>query len=150
MPEILDLAAPVRRLTPGRGHYFFGYYDVPAADAQGRHLCHEVAFRDRFPTPEDVARIGLVTAGEGEPEFEAFAETRAWNFQQGSMLQWLATEPDTCLYNVFEDGRFGACVHNVRTGARRMLPLAVANVSRDGSKASRDVIPVCESPSVTA
>ena len=139
MPECVDLTAPVRRITPGRGHFFFGYYDVPAADARGRHLCHEVAFRDRFPTPDDVARIGIVPTGdagaEGDLPFEAFAETRAWNFQQSSMLQWLSSEPDTCLYNVFEGGQFGACVHNVRTGARRVLPRAVANVSRDGAKA---------------
>ncbi|MBI2302154.1 MAG: PD40 domain-containing protein [Armatimonadetes bacterium] len=139
MPEVVDLAAPLCRLTPPRGHFFSGYYDVPACDAAGRHLCHEVGFRDRFPTPDDVARIGWVplpAASEDDlPPPEPFAETLAWNFQQSSMLQWLASEPDTCLYNVFEDGRFGACLHQVGTGARRILPLPVANVSRDGSRA---------------
>jgi hypothetical protein len=140
MPEITDLNAPLRRLTPPRGHFFFGYYDVPAADAQDRHLCQEVLFRDRFPTPEDVATIGHVPlptpgAAEGDLPFTPFAETRAWNFQQGAMLQWLGGQSDTCLYNVFAGGRLGTCIHNLASGARRVLPLPVANVARDGTQA---------------
>lgn len=143
MPEVADLAVPLVRLTPADGQYFFGYYDVPAADERGRHLCHKVAFRDRFPTPEDVATLGYVhlpTPGRKERStsseiFVPFGQTKAWNFQQGSMLQWLGGRPDTCVYNVFEDGRFGACVHNVETGERRILPQPVANVACDGTKA---------------
>ena len=141
MPGTEDVIVPVLRISPKAEHCFFGYYDIPSADAAGRHLCHRVPFRDRLPTPEDAAALGWVAlpqAAQGakdEPRFQAFAETRAWNFQQGAMLQWLASAPDTCIYNVFANGQFGACVHNVRTGAQRRLPLPVANVSRDGTKA---------------
>lgn len=140
MPETRDLIVPVRRISPAHGHFFFGYYDVPAADSSGRHLLHQVSFRDRFPQPGDVARLGYVPLTDGASEvgelaFEAFAETRAWNFQQGSMLQWLGSGPDTCLYNVFADGSYGACIHNIRTGNRQFLPRPVANVSRDGTRA---------------
>ena len=135
MPQVLDLAAPLQRLSPGDGQFFFGYYDLPAADARGRHLCQQVAFRDRFPTPTDEATIGwLDVPPQGEGSFHPFASTLAWNFQQGSMLQWLPT-PDTCLYNTFSDGAFGCCVHNLATGQQRHLPLPVANVAQDGSKA---------------
>lgn len=137
MPQLLDVAAPLVRLTPAAGQYFFGYYDIPAADAAGRHLCQQVAFRDRFPTPTDEATIGwlpLPSAAEATGEFHPFASTLAWNFQQASMLQWLP-QPDTCLYNTFSDGAFGCCIHNVVTGQQRPLPLAVANVSQDGTKA---------------
>ncbi len=140
MPEMADLGAPLRRITPGRGQFFFGYYDVPAVDAAGRHLYHEVAFRDHFPTPTDLATIGYVslpspwTADAALP-CTPFAATPAWNFQQGAMLQWLGGQPDTCLYNTFVDGHFATCLHNVVSGARRVLPLAVANVARDGSRA---------------
>ena len=136
-----DCDIPVRRISPRGKHCFFGYYDMPAADAAGRHLCHQVRFRDRFPTPDDTAVLGWIplpkTADDppGELPFESLAETHAWNFQQGSMLQWLDSEHDTCIYNFFEHGQFGAYRHNVRTGARRRLPLPVANVSRDGTKA---------------
>jgi len=143
VPEFADLNIPLRRLTPAEGHYFFGYYDVPAADARGRHLCHKVTFRDRFPTAQDVALLGYVELPAPERSntkatrevFSVFGQTTAWNFQQGAMLQWLGGQPDTCVYNVFENGRFASCVHNVETGKCRLLPLPVANVSRDGTKA---------------
>lgn len=141
VPEAVEVIVPVRRISPGRGHHFFGYYDIPAADATGRHLCHQVRFRDRFPMPDDVAVLGWMPlphsaeAPKGEIPFEGFAETRAWNFQQGAMLQWLPSEQDTCIYNIFEGGQFGACLHNVHTGTRRLLTLPVANVSEDGKSA---------------
>jgi hypothetical protein len=136
MPATADVIVPVERLSPADGQYFFGYYDVPGADAQGRHLCHRVPFRDHHPEPGDTAQIGWTPLpGTGEPGFHNFAATTAWNFQQSSMLQWLGSAPDTCLYNVFAGGRFGACVHNLATGDRRLLPRAVANVARDGTKA---------------
>ena len=137
MPMTVDLVVPVRRISPAGEHCFFGYYDVPAATSVGRHLGHRVGFRDRFPTPADRATLGWTdVSNEGSPEsqpvpFQAFAQTRAWNFQQGAMLQWLSSPPDTCIYNVFEAGRFGSCVHNVRTGEQRRLPMPVASVARD-------------------
>ncbi len=141
MPEMTDVAAPLVRLSPADKHFFFGYYDLPAADAQGRHLCLQVPFRDHFPAPEDVAVLGwlpMPPTGSPDPaasqEFHAFGGTVAWNFQQSCMLQWLPA-PDTCLYNTFADGAFGCCIHNVATGAQRRLPRAVTNVSQDGTKA---------------
>ncbi|NUQ00412.1 MAG: PD40 domain-containing protein [Armatimonadetes bacterium] len=135
MPPVVDLAAPVRRLSPGHGHYFFGYYDIPAIDpACRRQLCHRVAFRDRFPRPDDVAELGLLQLDSAAGGFEPFGETLAWNFQQGSMLQWLPGG-GSVLYNTFEDGAYGACVHELTSGARRRLPRPVANVSQDGRRA---------------
>ena len=137
MPEMTDVAAPLVRLTPAGGQFFFGYYDLPAADGAGRHLCLQVPFRDHFPTPQDAAVLGwlpLPTAGVATEAFTPFAETVAWNFQQSCMLQWLP-QPDTCLYNTFADGAFGCCLHNLATGAQRRLPRAVTNVAQDGSKA---------------
>ncbi len=139
MPECIDLAAPVRRLSPGHGHFFFGYYDIPAADTAGRHLCHQVAFRERFPTAEDIATLGTISLPTDREApvgpFEPFSQTGAWNFQQGSLLQWLGGAADTCLYNVFENGRYGACIHDLANGVRRVLPLPVAHVAADGTQA---------------
>ena len=139
MPEIVDLSVPLLRLTPPQGHFFFGYYDIPAASSNGLHLCHQVAFRDRFPTPADAATLGTIRLPAGPDDapgaFTPFGETLAWNFQQGSMLQWWPLAANTCLYNVFADGRYGACLHDVAGGGRLALPLPVANVSQDGTKA---------------
>jgi hypothetical protein len=137
MPQTVDLIAPVQRLSPEASQSFFGYYDLPAADWQGRHLGQRVGFRDRLPCPGDRAELGwMPLPGHGEAgSFHLFGETLSWNFQQGAMLQWLAQPAGACLYNVFREGRFGACVHHLDDGSKRWLPRPVANVSRDGTRA---------------
>ncbi|MBQ9099166.1 MAG: hypothetical protein IJY50_07035 [Clostridia bacterium] len=116
-------------LTPNDGyHYFFGYYDLPATDLQGRHLCHRVSFMDRLPEPEDVAELGWVKDGV----FTPFATTTAWNFQQGALLQFHGQKNDTVLYNSVQNGRFCTVTQDLATGEKRYTDRAAAAVSEDG------------------
>ena len=139
--HLTDSPSPFVRITPGNSHFFFGYYDLPAVDYAGRHLCHKVRFRDHLPTPGDFTTLGWVPLPKDErdvdddSQYQPFSETRAWNFQQGAMLQWLLSREDTCVYNTFDDGQFGSCIHNLRTGTRQKLNLPIANISQDGTKA---------------
>lgn len=124
-----NFAERVQILTPDDGmHYFFGYYDVPATDADGRHLCHRVPFMDRLPTAEDLAELGYVKDGV----FTAFAETAAWNFQQGSFLQFHPTKKDTVCYNSREGDRFFTVTEDLRTGERMRTDRAAASISASG------------------
>ncbi len=116
-------------ITPNDGaHYFFGYYDMRATDARGRHLCHRVDFEDRLPTEADVCELGYLENGV----FYKFGETTAWNFQQGAMLQYHPTLEDTVLYNVCLDGRFLSVMHNYQTGEKKYTERALACLSPDG------------------
>ncbi|MBQ3085110.1 MAG: hypothetical protein IJC46_06655 [Clostridia bacterium] len=116
-------------ITPDDGyHYFFGYYDLPA-EQKGRHLCHRVAFMDRLPEADDIAELGWLENGE----FHKFAETTAWNFQQGALLQWHGTKPDTVCYNVCENGRFSTVTHHLPSGEKRYTDRAAATLSADGN-----------------
>jgi hypothetical protein len=81
--------ARVRAVTALPGHHSFGYYDKCPWDLSGRYLLAlRAPFCDRSPEAEDVATLGLVDLHEGD-RFRPFAETRAWNWQQGCMLHWL-------------------------------------------------------------
>ena len=75
-----------RIITPSDGYqYFFGYYDLQPYDGtKEKHLAHRVKFLDREPTADDIAELGYVKDGA----FFKISETKAWNFQQGAMLQW--------------------------------------------------------------
>jgi hypothetical protein len=124
----------IRRLSAAHEQVFFGYYDVPAVDAAGkRHLAHRVPFRDRLPTAADEAELGTY-ALDGTGGFRPFARTRAWNFQQGAMLQWLGDGSGRVFYNeVRPDGRdYRGVLHDLQTGAKTPTDRALANVSRDG------------------
>ena len=118
-------------------HYFFGYYDIHADSADDtRHLFHrtKLDYRDRLPGLNDVAELGYIDLKTGE--ITVFAETTAWNFQQGAMLQWNPAAPnDEVIYNVrdaVDSGEFRCCVHNLMTDKKRFCERAVANVSPDG------------------
>ncbi len=93
---------------------FFAYYDMRATGKNGKHLAHRVQFIDRLPTAYDVAEIGYLDNGE----FIKIAETTAWNFQQGAMLQYHPFLENTVYYNVCKNGKFSTVTHNFETGKK--------------------------------
>ena len=124
-----NLNVAYREISPKDGHYFFGYYDLQPYSADGRyHLCHKVPFVDRIPEPEDVAELGYIDLKSGE--FVKIAETTAWNFQQGALLQWYGD--DSILYNIRVGDHFETAITNIHTGITRTCPRPSANVSADG------------------
>jgi len=119
-----DAKYPLRPLSPDDGHYFFGYYDLQPYSADGlRHLCHRVDLIDRLPLPGDTAELGFLESGK----FHAVAQTKAWNFQQGAMLQ--CAGGSSILYNIFENGAFSCAIHDLATGRIRTLSLPLATVN---------------------
>lgn len=115
-------------ITPDDGaHYFFGYYDMRATQGS-RHLAHRVSFMDRLPVAEDAAQLGYLE----DRKFTPFAETTAWNFQQGALLQYHPTLPDTVFYNVMEKGTPCTVIHNYATGEKKYTDRAAACISPDG------------------
>jgi hypothetical protein len=125
-----------RALTQGPKHHFFGYYDKFPYDVSGRFVLGlEADFMDHPPQPEDKARIGLVDL-TGSGKFETVAETTAWNWQQGTHLQWLpGGSEQRIIYNVRDGDRYVACIHDLADGDRQLLPLPIYAVSRDGRQA---------------
>ncbi|MBN1808916.1 MAG: hypothetical protein JW909_07580 [Planctomycetes bacterium] len=124
-------AAPV---TSGPLQHFFGYYDKHPWNLSGRLLLtHEIPFGDRMPGPDDAAGLAVVDLHDSN-RLRVFSRTRAWCWQQGSMLQWWNAEPENrVLFNDRRDGSFVCVVADVRSGDERVLPRAVGAVSRDGS-----------------
>ncbi len=127
------VAVPV---TAGPNHHFFGYYDKFPWDATGRYMLGlETTFIDRPPTPDDTATVGLIDLDDSN-RWCPIAETRAWYWQQGTMLQWLASAPDRLIiHNDREGGRFVSVIRDVHSGENRTLPFPIYAVSRDGKSA---------------
>jgi hypothetical protein len=122
-------------VTCGPKHHWFGYYDKSSWSADGRSmLAMEADFADRAPGAEDRIRLGLVDAAGGG-NFDPFAETSAWCWQTGCMLQWFPGAARKAIYNVRDGDHFASVVHDLETGARRMLPLPIFCVTPDGRTA---------------
>lgn len=119
----------VKIITPNDGYsYFFAYYDMRATGKNGKHLTHRVNFDDRLQTADDVCELGYLDDGK----FYKFAETTAWNFQQGAMLQYHPFKENTVYYNAVKDGKFVTVTHNYVTGEKSYTDRATACISPDG------------------
>src|SRR6187402_1352162 len=78
---------PVRAITRGPRHHWFGYYDKFQFDVSNRFVLGlEANFEHRMPRPDDVIGIGMVDLQDVD-RWTPLGESRAWNWQQGCMLQ---------------------------------------------------------------
>ncbi|PTX96096.1 hypothetical protein DB345_09870 [Spartobacteria bacterium LR76] len=121
-------------VTQGAGHHFFGYYDKSCWDAGGRWILgQESGFMHRPPGENDVLKIGMIDTANG-CEWMPLAETRAWNWQQGCMLQWLGTSRKV-IFNDRKDGRYVARILDTATGKEQVIDRPVYGVNREGTYA---------------
>ena len=126
---------PFRAVTTGPKQHWFAYYDKLQFDPSGRYLLGmEVDFNGRSPLPDDILRLGMVDTGDGD-RWTELGSTRAWNWQQGCMLQWLPGESGRVIWNDRRGGRFVSIIRNVGSGAEKEVPFPVYTVSPDGRSA---------------
>ena len=124
--------APVRQITKGPRFHWFGYYDKFQFSPDNRFvLANEVDFEHRSPKSDDVIHIGMVDLQDGD-KWTELGTTRAWNWQQGCMLQWLPGSKSEIIWNDREGDRFVAHILDVKSGKKRTLPNPIYNVSPDG------------------
>jgi hypothetical protein len=136
--SIVQSPCPVRQVGDGHQHYFFGYYNKTNWDASGRYLlAQQVPYRDVRLAPDCLAAIGYFDLEHGQ-RFHCVSETRAWNWQMGSQLQWLDGAGGLKLIHNERrpggDGRypgFGSVIVDAQTGERTRLPLPVYVVAPD-------------------
>lgn len=122
-----------RAITSGdKDHFFASYYGITSWSPCGRYVTVlQTDIKSGLPEGRPCT-IGLVDLQDGN-KFIPVAETRAWNFQEGTMAHWLPNEQDTFLYNDFRDGKFVCVVKNWKTKAERVYPFPVSAVSDDGT-----------------
>ncbi len=93
-----ELTAEARQITYGPQHHFFGYFGhvrTSPWNASGRYLVAlRSEFQERMPKPGEAAEIVLLDARNNYAE-RVVERTRAWNFQQGTMLYWNPEAPET-------------------------------------------------------
>lgn len=133
-PEnVREKILPVRKLSMSEENHFFGYFDKYQEDASGRYaLVHETDFVGRQPTKDDKAVIGMIDMKDSN-KFIKLTQTKAFCWQQGSMLQWLPGEKTKIIFNDRKDGKYISRIYDVFTGEERELCMPVYCLSADGS-----------------
>ena len=109
-----------KRITPQDAHYFYGYFDKCPWNSRGEHPVHKVPFAARQPYFGEKAELGFARDGK----FEKFAETSAWCWQLGSMMQFL--DDETLIWNDVESDHLVSRLSN-----GKILPRPIYCLSPD-------------------
>ncbi|TKJ36961.1 MAG: hypothetical protein CEE38_08625 [Planctomycetes bacterium B3_Pla] len=96
--ESASLSLKVEQITFGPRHHFFGYIGQSKTipwNAGGRYiLALRVGYHDHMPGPGDAADVVLIDTEQANKVVRV-DQTRAWNFQQGTMFYWNPASPRT-------------------------------------------------------
>jgi hypothetical protein len=119
-------------VTKGPRSHFFGYYDKSPFNGDGRHLlCHSVDFDGRMVQTNDQAEIGFWDLTDGS--YTRVTETKAFNWQQGSMLQWLpGSNYKKIIFNERSKANFISVILNLNSGNKDFLPTTIYSLTPDG------------------
>ena len=123
---------PVRQITHGPLHHWFGYYDKMQFDPTNRYvLSNEVAFEHRTPTADDTIRIGMVDL-QNRDQWIRLGTGHAWGWQQGCMLQWRPGSESEIVWNDRQGDQHVCRVLDIKTREMRTLPRPIYALSPDG------------------
>ena len=91
----------IEQITFGPKHHFFGYIghvkNIPW-NGSGRYIVAlQTDFQDHMPQVNEPADVILIDC-ENNYSIEVIAQTRGWNFQQGTMFYWNPDAPDTQIF----------------------------------------------------
>ena len=127
-----DKLPPVRAITRGPKFHWRGYYDKLLFDSTNRFiLANEVDFEHRSPVAADVIGVGMVDT-QDKDRWIPLGTTRAWNWQQGCMLQWVPGSASEVIWNDRDGDQFVCHIRDVQTGKQRTLPHPFYTISPDG------------------
>jgi hypothetical protein len=124
---------PVRQITRGPKHHWFGYYDKLQQDPTGRYILGmEVDFEHSSPRHDDRIRIGVIDLADQDRWIE-IGTSSAWCWQQGCMLQWRPGSHDDIIWNDRINDRFVTKIFQLKTHFVRTVPNPVYSISPDGN-----------------
>ena len=119
-----------------RPGYFFGFHNICPWSPDNKYLLthRSVISQCHKPKPGECIEIGYFS-GEKYGTYIQIAETKAWNWQQGSMLQWLG-KGSNLIYNDFNGVFNHARILSVDGVNLNDLEKPIAAVSPDGAHAA--------------
>jgi len=131
-----DALCPIEDVTPEpvQKSTFFGYYNISPVNFKNQLIYCAVDSEHIRGGLDDQTKIRLV---DGGTELNEIAETGAWNWQQGCMLQWLPPKFDQIIFNDFEKGiaRYVSRVRDTRGKLIKTFAVPIYSISPTGTYA---------------
>jgi hypothetical protein len=113
-------------------HNFFGYYNLPCINEKDYILFHSAKSNLVRPgLKNDPSDICIKHCNDEKAR--KIGETFSWNWQQGSMLQWIPNHDNLIIYNNFRDKKYFAEIINISGKKIFETNYPVYSVTKDGS-----------------
>lgn len=118
--------------SPKNASFKFGYYNYCPINFDGtKLLAHKINFEGRMPNEDDTVEIGFFDLKS--QKWIPLQTSKAFNWQQGSMLQWLGPDfNDRIIFNDYKDGKFISRIINVHTKEIKTICKAIYAVHPSG------------------
>jgi len=138
--------APVRISPAGtkrkpiyHGFFFYNcsHQELFQFDPSGRYmLALRIFIEGRKVQPNDKGEVGYFDLQKNN-KWTKIGETTAWNWQQGTRLQWIPGSSEEIIWNdrSADGGKLVSRIYNIRTKKTRTLPVTVYTISPDGKTA---------------
>jgi len=129
-----SLSHGFKLLPVDQGICFFGYYNLTPENGNKDVLYLKVNQEKIRGSIHEPARI-IIKKSDGT--INQVAETKAWNWQQGCMLQWLPNSENHIIFNDYDEKRdkYVSKVINTNGEFIRTYDMPVNNVSKNGEYA---------------
>ncbi|HET7104667.1 MAG TPA: hypothetical protein VFI20_11325 [Terracidiphilus sp.] len=118
--------------TPANSNCFVGFHDIVPWSYDDSLLAIHRLPPDFSAMSDCGRRIEICLWLPQTDEILPVDSTTAWNFQQGSRLQWVPGRVNCIAFNEIERGRAVSVIRNIATGQRHVLPAPIYAVSPDG------------------
>ncbi|SFM09208.1 hypothetical protein [Halanaerobium salsuginis] len=117
-----------------REGYFYGFHDkIPWSKANNKLLAHKPLIENRIVKKGDLVEIGYFY-GDNYTEFKNLETSKSWNWQQGSMLQWL-DKSENIIYNDWNGKKNIARIIDTNGNQIKELESPIGATSSDGKYA---------------
>lgn len=117
-----------------REGYFFGFHDKCPWSPDNKYLlAHKYKNDLKMPTTNIEVEIGYFS-GEKQTEFIPIETTRTWNWQMGSMLQWVGNT-NNIIYNDFDNTNHISKVIDIKGKLLEKYSKPITAVSPNGNYA---------------
>lgn len=122
----------IEQISNDNSEHLFGYYDkCPWNRDEDKIIYLEVSRTHKDVAPKEEAKIILKNLKSNEET--VIASTKAWNVQQGCMLQWLGPDFNSkILYNDFIEGELRTVILNIQTNEKQIINFPIYTVDKSG------------------
>lgn len=122
----------ISQISDDKEEHLFGYYDkCPWNGNEDKIIYLQVSDAYKDVAPKEEAKIILKDLTSKEEK--VISTTKAWNVQQGCMLQWIGPDYNSeILYNDFIDNELKTVVLNIQTNEKRIIDFPVYTIDKSG------------------